>query len=56
MLDLAGGDVQWPDGVSGELPAKKTDEQLLNHYERHTRFCPACQKVMACLFGLCITL
>lgn len=43
----AGGNVTYSDGVSAELPAQKSNEYLLNHYERHTKYCPACQKVPA---------
>ncbi|EIE27337.1 hypothetical protein COCSUDRAFT_39040 [Coccomyxa subellipsoidea C-169] len=42
----AGGDVSFSDGVSADLPAQKSNEELLNHYERHTKYCPACQKAV----------
>ncbi len=41
----AGGDVQWSDGVSPDLPTERSIEDLKNHYDRHTKYCSACQKV-----------
>ena len=41
----AGGDVQWSDGVSPDLPPARSIEDLKNHYDRHTKYCSACQKV-----------
>lgn len=44
-LRLAGGGVNYSDGLSADLPPQKSNEELLNHYERHTKYCPTCQKV-----------
>ena len=45
--------MQWSDGVSPELPPQRSIEDLRNHYDRHTKYCSACQKVrlMTCLEG-----
>ena len=40
-----GGDVEWSDGISPELPPQQSIEDLRNHYNRHTKYCSACQKV-----------
>lgn len=37
--------MQWSDGVSPELPPQRSIEDLRNHYDRHTKYCSACQKV-----------
>jgi hypothetical protein len=37
--------VEWSDGVSPELPPERSIEELKNHYDRHTKYCLACQKV-----------
>ncbi|CAK0784783.1 hypothetical protein CVIRNUC_007987 [Coccomyxa viridis] len=43
---FAGGDVEWSDGVSPELPPQRSIEDLRNHYDRHTKYCSACQKAI----------
>ncbi|BDA48006.1 Protein TIC 55, chloroplastic [Coccomyxa sp. Obi] len=42
----AGGDVTYSDGIPADLPPQMSNEELLNHYERHTKYCPACQKAV----------
>ncbi|KAK9803840.1 hypothetical protein WJX73_006016 [Symbiochloris irregularis] len=47
-LQQAGGDVPWPGGKSSfqDLPPRLTRAQLLDHYERHTQYCPQCQQAL----------
>lgn len=42
--------MQWSDGVSPELPPERSIEGLMNHYDRHTKYCSACQKVGQLLY------
>ena len=46
-LHEAGGDVPWAGGRSSfkDLPPRRSRAELLDHYERHTQFCPECKKV-----------
>lgn len=43
----AGGDVPWAGGKSSfqDLPPQLSRDQLMDHYARHTRYCPECKQV-----------
>lgn len=53
LNDKAGGDVGWAGGAtSADLPQRRTRQQLLSRWDRHTKDCASCKQVSLLIAAL----